>query len=106
MVLVVQAARAEDSPLAPEAPTVTLELPQEPELKYIDAEPLSLETAEPQLTALPHGAENISGGLLIPEITAELMTPVAAEPTAPVLNGEPSAANETIESSVQANLGE
>ncbi len=114
LILVVQPVLAEDIaiPLAPEAPTITLELPQEPELKYLDAKPLSLEPSEPEISAMPHGQTENLGGLLIPEITAPVaepiseVMPVAAEPKAPDFNGEPSATNETIENAVQANMSE
>jgi hypothetical protein len=55
-------------------------LPTEPELKYLDSAPMSLEAEPIQLnTAINSQTEASMGGLLIPEMTAPIAEPEIAK---------------------------
>ncbi len=84
-------------------------LPAEPELKYLDSEPMSL---EPELsqpnTAINSQTEPNLGGLLIPEMTAPIIEPEIAKMEIPQAPDSSLIKEITpiLENGIQANMGE
>lgn len=92
-----------------EAAPISTKLPAEPELKYLDSEPMSLEPtlAQPN-TAINSQTEPNLGGLLIPEMTAPVIEPTVAEmeiPQAPDAS-DIKEISPILENGIQANMGE
>ena len=92
-----------------EAAPISTMLPTEPELKYLNSEPMSLEPdlAQPN-TAINSQTELNMGGLLIPEMTAPVIEPTVAEmeiPQAPDAS-DIKEISPILENGIQANMGE